>query len=119
MSTAVTNGKAPAIAAPVETPAPVEAPEIDVDALTAAPASREPNYRVPDGARRVPFGDYELTRGVATKGPSKGEAHFVLVNGSQSTGFLQSAVAVLIRDGLVPRDTIRALWAAADKRDSA
>jgi hypothetical protein len=85
----------------------------EVDKLTAVPAVREPAYRLADGAPRLPFGKQSLTLGTATKA---GHAAYVLVNGTAQTGFPTAAVAIAIRDGLIARDTIKALWAAADSR---
>lgn len=121
MATATNGASAPAAPAEKSAPAAPAAPEsapaapaIDIAELIAAPERREPAFRIPSGAPSVPFGDFTLSVGVSTRGASKGTPHMVLSLGAQQQGFSKSAIAVAILNDLIPREEIRALWAAAD-----
>lgn len=86
--------------------------KIDVAALTARPASRAPQYTVAQSAKRAPLGDgTHAARGVHAK---SGDAALVHVDGTRVVGITLSVVTCAIMHGVISRDEITALLAAAD-----
>jgi hypothetical protein len=89
----------------------LQAAIVEAAKLTAAPEVRPPAYRVPDAAKRAKFGKQTIAVGVNVK---SGIAHYVLENGTVQVGFPTGAIAVAILTGIISRETIKTLWAAAD-----
>lgn len=92
------------------------APAIDVSALIAR-VERGSKITISDAAPRVAFGHAFVTTGTRPVG-DQAEDVLVIVDGSSRVAFPAAAVYSAILGNVLPRDTVRALWAAADAAGS-